>query len=560
MNNIIAAAKKDSKILFLLFWFFIGVLYLPAYKAGFDSDFSGLLQYYHTHTFSEFINRDGFSVKSLYQFTHLQLYVWIKLFGTHPIPWFLLLTGLHALNGVVVYNFFKLLFKDFKIESGELIAFCGTLLFLFNPNITEITIWKGGYHYLTGILMQFLILTWARNYLVGMPGKYPLMIVIVFFLSTYTLEIFYVTPFLLLFLILGYHWKSIIAHDFPRAFKVILLPQVILFLLHLVTFRICYGGWIAHYGTNGEVFLTLKDMLPKVGKYLLYIVFMSGHWPEQYRMKAYQFLENPYCYYSLCVAVLAATVVLVARFRRVSGNAQVATFLLGAACCSLFIVMPIYFDPLFSLYNSRRAYQTGLFVYILIAVVLFSLFKNRKIALTLFCLYLLLSVGYTVGMVQRWRHAGKIFHGIMRTFQWQHAKGPVVLLNLPTYYRDVRVIPANDENEFNGDLMVFGYDTATSKVYSVTSYNMVNSWDGAHVNVLDSSTLKITLNQWGSWWMYNYLGATSYENELYRADMYDGHEYKLHFKKKPAGMVILFQQGEQWREVDMKKQSGEEQW
>src|SRR5690606_6637964 len=187
------------------------LLYLPAWKAGFMADFLGLFPQVKEYSFSEFLNRKGTKVQSLYQVTQLQLYVLIRLFGTHFILWFLLLTGLHSLNGVLAFRFFKNLFDDFQLKNAWLIAFAGSLLFLVSPNITEVTIWKGGYHYLTGVLMQLLILEWCRRFLNNGEGRFAWYAAFVFTVSIFTLEIFYVTPFLILFLLLGYYLKGFIS-------------------------------------------------------------------------------------------------------------------------------------------------------------------------------------------------------------------------------------------------------------------------------------------------------------------------------------------------------------
>ncbi|MBS1775602.1 MAG: hypothetical protein JSS64_04900 [Bacteroidetes bacterium] len=88
---------------------------------------------------------------------------------------------------------------------------------------------------------------------------------------------------------------------------------------------------------------------------------------------------------------------------------------------------------------------------------------------------------------------------------------------------------------------------------------MNTPYDGAHVTVLDSNTLKVTLNQWGSWWMYNYHGAKSYENDLFRVEITDvGHEYILHLKAHSKNIAILFQHGDWWSQVNLNRMG--EQW
>lgn len=552
--------KASRLYQFLLLWFLVGIIYLPSWKAGFVSDFLGMFGDIDRVSFADFINRSEASVKSFYQVTQLQMYVFIKVFGTHFIPWFLITTALHALNGVVVFAFFKRLFRDFQLHRGELIAFCGVLLFLLNPNITEVTVWKGGYHYLTGILIQFLILIWCQQYFKNGKKQLAVAAFVLFFVSLFTLEIFYITPALTFMLILGYRWKDVIdKRAFRKALIYFFLPQVLLFACHLFLFRLLYGTWIAHYGTTTTFALNLQEILPRIGKYLAYIVFMAGHIPFNVRSEIYSLLSQPWISALLALLLPLVLIILLFRFKKLSSTLQVATFLLAAIIFCLVLVIPIYFDDLFSLYNSRRCYQPGLFIYMLISLFIFSVFSDKKVAVSVFSVYLLLCLALTVQMVLYWRKAAKVQYGILRTFQFQDAD-PVILLNVPTYYKDIRIMPVNKDNEFNTQLKIFGYAPIKGRLYEASSYNMQHLWDGAHVTVLDSMTLKITLNQWGTWWMYNYVGAGDYETDLYKVKMTDpGHEYLLTLKSRPENMAILFSQDIYWRKVDMNK-IGKEQW
>lgn len=546
-------------LLFSILWLCTAFLYLPAWKAGFMADFLGLFPQADNFTFSEFLNRKGTRVQSLYQVTQLQLYIFIRLWGTHFIPWFLLVTGLHSLNAALAFRFFKNLFEDFRLTNARLVALAGCLLFLVNPNITEITVWKGGYHYLTGVLMQLLILIWCRRFLINGEKRSAWLAAALFAVSSFTLEIFYVTPFLVLFLLTGYYLKSLIPKIlFRKGLKYLLLPQVVLFAVHLIIFKLVYGHWIPHYGNTASFSLETDEILPRAGKYLYYIIFMGGFHPQDFRMQAYEFLSRPYICIPICLAMALFPFWVLWKFRKLEKSVQLAGFLAGATACCLALVMPIFFEPLFSVSNSRFTYQPGLFIYMLLALMFFNIFKNQKLLTGIFSCYLLLCLILAEKKIFEWRKAAKVQYGILRTFGWQDT-GPVLLLNLPAYYRDIRVVPASPYNEFNQQLHIFGYDTIRAKLYEVSSYNMQNLWDGAHVTVLDSMSLKITLNQWGTWWMYNNLGAANYETDWYKVEMTDpGHEYLLKLKSKPENLSVLFLQDIYWRKVDFSKPG--EQW
>jgi hypothetical protein len=552
---------KNNKWLFAVLFCTITVINLPAYKAGFNGDFEGLLGYYHHYGIWDFVNSKDFNVKSSYQITHIQLFTFISLFGIHPIPWFLLQTSLHAVNGVLIFYFCKKIFSDFSIPNGTNIALVGTLLFIVNPNITEITIWKGGYHYLPGLLFQLMLLIWAQAFMKTGDKKYLYYSPILFFISTFSLEIFYLTPWLCLILMVGYYWKNLIDQKtFQTTIKLLFVPQILLFCIHLIYFRLRFGSWIAHYGTTGELFFNLKDFLPKLPKYLATLIGFSAQLPHEKAKHIYTFLNIPIVYFSFYGIIFIVVVLIFIRFKKMSSNLQASAILLCMSLLCVSIISPIYFDEMMQVYNSRRCYELSFPLYMLFSIIVFSLFRNPKYTYIFFSSYLTVFSALGIRKALDWRRADKIQRGILNNYKWQKNK-QIIILNMPTYYKDIRIIPINKQNEFEENLLVFGHDTTIKPIQYVSSYNMINIWDGAHVNMLDSTTLKVTLNQWGSWWMYNFCGATDTENEVYRLEMKDvGHEYILHLKQPSKDWIILYQQGEQWHIVNTKKSTNEEQW
>jgi hypothetical protein len=172
---------------------------------------------------------------------------------------------------------------------------------------------------------------------------------------------------------------------------------------------------------------------------------------------------------------------------------------------------------------------------------------------------LIIATSLSAYTIWQWRQSTKVFWGIQHNFRWQNSP-LVLLLNLPTTYNGVGIVIAGESEDFAEHLRIYEHQPNRNTIHDVAGYNMQHPWDGAHVTVLDSVHVKVTLNQWGSWWTFNALGAVSFENDYFALNMTDqGHEYILTLKQHPEGMVLLYQQGMQWRVVDMKK-VGIEQW
>ena len=67
-------------VVFFSLWALMFILYFPAAKAGFVTDFTGWLNQVKNHGFWEYINRSNFKATSLYQVTQFNTYIFYKLF------------------------------------------------------------------------------------------------------------------------------------------------------------------------------------------------------------------------------------------------------------------------------------------------------------------------------------------------------------------------------------------------------------------------------------------------------------------------------------------------
>ena len=87
-------------------------------------------------------------------------------------------------------------------------------------------------------------------------------------------------------------------------------------------------------------------------------------------------------------------------------------------------------------------------------------------------------------------------------------------------------------------------------MYDIFQYNMTTPDDGVKVEQIGPMQLKVTFHQWGNWWHRNGIGASSYENEYYKAETLD-YPYQVTFKQFPEGSVIIYQDGKDWKEFKL---------
>src|SRR6185437_9791323 len=229
--NLLQKIARNNCISFGLFWLILFVLYLPAAKAGFVTDVTGWLDQIKNHGFWEYMNRTNFHVKSLYQFTQFTTYIFYKLFGANRWLWHLLQITLHTVNSIFLFIFCKKLFDDTAIKNGNIIALGGVILYCVCPHISEVIVWESSFHYLQGLLLILLILLLVQHFQHVQSAKYPLWAGIVFFLSTYSLEIFYLTPWFVL--ALACYYRVAIKKDVAILKKTLFyffVPELVLFV------------------------------------------------------------------------------------------------------------------------------------------------------------------------------------------------------------------------------------------------------------------------------------------------------------------------------------------
>lgn len=562
LKNLLNRTAGRPLTLWLLLWLGVFIIYLPAWKGGFQQDFEGWLYYYHKLPFWQLMNRKFAGIQSLYHVTQFELYILTKLFDASPVLWYLLFTGLHALNGVQLYRLAKGTMEDFGLRNAALIAGSGMLLALFNPGMTEVVMWKASFHYLVGLQAILWSLLWTRRYLKTGATRNIWYCLILFVPLTFTLEIWYTIPVLVLLLGLAYRRAGLVGPDaLRRTLLLLAAPQLGLLGLHLLAYRLLYGGWIAHSAYTAPGSSSMLTLLGRIWSYEFHLLGLGRFYSVGARRFFYDNLGGQAAGAAALIGIVVLVVVSYIRFPRWSGRARIAALWAGFSLISLGIILHFPPPTLQLVYNDRYLYFTAIFQFVLLALGISWIWERMpRRGWALYGLSLSVFVAATLVLVFQWRASARMFWAIQDKFRWQDAPA-VLLLNLPTNYNGIGIIQSEIPSEVPDHMYVFHRAVPKGKVYDVSGYNMQQRWNGAHVKVEDSARVTVTLNQWGSWWWRGGFGATDYENDTFAVHFTDpGHSYQLTLKKPlPPGSVLIYQQGEEFREVDMKK-VGVEQW
>ncbi len=540
---------KSEWRVFALFWLITFVLYLPAAKAGMVGDFFGWLLTIRTASFSDYVNRPD--SLSLYQFTQLVTYAYYKMFGANPWAWHLLNVTLHALNCLLLFSLMRRLFEDSHIKEAVNIALGAILLYCFAPHNSEVIVHEPCFHYLLAFLVFLLILRWVQQFHHTQKNKYIWMAVLLYFPSTYALELFYLTPWFVL--TLAIYYRVVLAYDKAIFRKVLLwffVPQLVLFGLYEVALSTIIHMHVAHVNIhlakNGFAYLT------KPPQYLFHMLFLGRYFPLDFRRQVYAFCETAIglvIFYSLVAAIL---LLFVTRMRWAGIKAKVAILLFLWTLFTLAIVVPLDFPQLQLVLFDRYTYFMLPFMYAMMLLLL-SIIPNRKIAAFIFVGYACVNIYLTVKTNYYWKRSAYIVNRLVKEVPDPGNK-TLILLNLPENMNGMLMIGSQPTSVWKLAHNLFSDHKINTTVYDVASYNMVSPGDGAHVKVLNDSTLTVTLNQWGTWWWYRYRGAVSYENDDYRLEMKDvGHWYQLTLKHPASEYMLLYQKADMWRVVDWNK-------
>ncbi|MBS1690182.1 MAG: hypothetical protein JSS96_15745 [Bacteroidetes bacterium] len=548
--------KINNVPLFCLLWLLLFALYIPTMKAGFVADFTGWLAQLKYLSFPQYLNRHDSQITSLYQFTQFITYVFYKLFGLNAWLWLLLHITLQAINSLLLFVIARNIFDNAGIKNGNTIALGAVFLFCICPHISETVVWKPSYHYLQGFLFILLILYWLQKFQHQQEAKYAWWAAIVFFLSTYSLEVFYLTPWFALSLALYY--RLALRYDksvFKKTCLYFFVPQLALFLVHLIVFRAVYGTWIPHI--TATLHKDAAFYLGKPLKYIFHILFFGRFFPHNIKTAVYDFCDSPTGMIVFYTAFIICCIAIALRLNKMTAKGKIAVLFFIWALIAISIIIPLGFPPLLLVYGDRYTYLLDAFTYLLLSLLLSDI-TVKYLAAAIWAVYALINSYFTIEVNIYWKHSAYVLSRMLNTFPNAGNKA-VILLDVPDNMNGIPMIHTAPESEYKLLHNLVMPEPINNTVYDGVSFNMLTKGDGVHVQVLNDSMIKVTLNQWGTWWWNNGIGAVSYENADYKVNITDpGHVYELTIKKPAAGYMLLYQTGGIWKQVDWNTRAAEQ--
>jgi hypothetical protein len=198
--------------------------------------------------------------------------------------------------------------------------------------------------------------------------------------------------------------------------------------------------------------------------------------------------------------------------------------------------------------GDRLGYLASAFIFLSLCVFLFSIY--RKGAFIIVLLFSVISVFLLNKNLASWKNAGIIQNALEKNFKWEDADR-LFILNIPDNFNGAYLYRDNgSSSKFKTALQLKENTIIKGDVYEILQFNMTSLDNGIITETIDSLTLKVSFEQWGNWWWRGGIGASDYENELYKVDIDEwSHAYIITFKQKRPEDIFIYQTGNSWQQV-----------
>ncbi len=556
-GNLLLPGKPTVKPLyvFISLWLILFLLYLPAIKAGWVSDAFEFLAGIKKATFFSFLNVK-YSRGNLYQFPQSITWLFYSVFKDRSLPWLLLFISIHAANCTLIFVICKKLFKESGVRNGLQIVLGTVVLFCICPHLSEVIVWKVDFHYLQALLFMLIILYLVQKFLHNPRVKYAWIAGGLFFLSTFSHEFFYMTPFFLLTLIFHYRFAlSVNATISKKAILYFVIPCFVLLIVHVFLVRATTGAFSGNL--EDEIHQPLKGYLYKPASYIYHVVFMGRYFSHTDKQMIYDFLGSTKGIALFWGVLALAWLGIILRFKKMTQASKTVVMIFAWLHFAIAIVCPVWFPNILLVNFDRYTYYMLPFIYLLMMFVFVNI-RIREWGITFFIIYSLINILLTIRINKYWGQSARIIDSLVHHVPRSSNK-IVLVLNLPGNMNGIPMIDPNHHFSFKQVYNFYNDQQINSEMFDVVSYNMSEPGDGAHVNVYGDSLMHVTLNQWGTWWWRGMWGAVSYENEYYKVNMIDmGHWYELTLKRPANEYLLLYNVGDQWKVADWNKKNDDQ--
>ncbi|HFA50359.1 MAG TPA: hypothetical protein ENJ95_15205 [Bacteroidetes bacterium] len=564
---------RENATVLALFFAAVHLFYSKTMNAGFVTDFTGLQERLEGAPFLGFLHCFGFP--ALHQVTNFFLFIFYKIFGTEPWPWYLVYTSLHVANGFLGYIVAKKVFEKSGIavpppappdESGGGIAVPALIaasLFLLSPYNAEAVIWKVCFNFLFCTFTMLSSLLFFIKYMEGNKRKDFVFSILFFVAALFTFELALALP--LIVLVFMFYWREggsgvgrpprrrtpgVVAgvrRLEGRPTPWIAVPFFILSAIYFLMNKIILGGWVGHYGEGVHLNFSIKPIAANYLKYFSkYLVFWR-EWPHLIKEQLIKTCDTGFIAYIFLFIGIAIIIAGIVFYKKINNKIKAVGFLWLLFFLALAPVSNLYVAWILHGENDRYGYFASLFFYMGM-VALFQYF-NKKIRYVFYAALLGISIFNLIKINNYWSESEKVVHGLLNDFRWEN-NSEIYVLAFPENYKGIPMFKdfSRKDLSLKGALKYMADKKPKGRFYQVAQFNMFDKNNGLTATVDSGKLIKLSFHEWGSWWWRNGIGTGAYEREQYDfKPVPKGCEIKI--KKAAEDAVFIFSDGDKWREI-----------
>ncbi len=535
--------------LLLFFWCCAFILYFPAHHAGLVCDAIDWIKNYNVYGYHNLIHPPyDNTIRPVYHFCLITCW---KLFGTNGYAWLMVTTGLHAYNVTIVFFVLRSLQQKLGFKNAQWSALLASFSFLISPLNTEPIVWYACIHYLITFACIFSIVWCIIHWQKFSLASLGIIISILYLIAILSLEVSYAA--ILLIAILFILFRNILFSN-KQIFKiglVTILPMLLLTLAFFVLTRLTYGKWIGHYGVNAVVNNTVWSITGKFFGHLLKDIFFFNHYGNRHTVNLY--LQTQHTLSIVFFLIVGGCIYLLFfRNQYISPKWRFVLWLflsLGAVyapTCTLF------FYDFMNIQTDRLEYFISPFI---ICLLIFGLYQISQPTLrnALLVVYLSIQLFVVKRNIAAWSSNRVLQESLINHANFPSGKR-IFVLAAYTNFKGVYGFGVNQmvpQFESMYQVLTHGKNCG-SEVHLIAYFNMNKMTDGVQVSVMNDSTLKVELNQWGSWFWEDMMHGLVSKKEKYYQIVKDeelNHYMLVTFTDKKPDDVYLYQVGNQWKYV-----------
>lgn len=537
--------KLKNAFAFLLFVGLSLIVFFQIAGNGFVADTTGWIIQYQKLGWKGIFN--SFEDKSLHHIYHLATFLIYKIFGFNQYAWWLIFGGLHGFNAYLVFRFVNLLLKRWQYQSPMFIAFGSAILFLLSPYSAEPVIWSATVHYLiatAGILIALLL---TLKYASKPKWTTLILIHLSYLVALFALEITFVLPFILIMLLLL--TPSLIWNDnSKKVWFNIIFVQIALIGVYFVLNRIILGKWVGHYGAEDHIGVSVPFLAANFTKYLFKHLLFSQFWEYPKREHWYNLFENGSVSKLLLSFYCIAGVLLLFFREKLLKSVQTIGLMIVLFAVSLLPVISLYFNFLVLNECDRMSYFSAIFSSIFLSLLIAHTGKYLRAPVLIALVFI--SFTFLKININSWRNSIDVMNGLVHDFKWKDKKN-VVVLGIADNYQGAYASRSFNGNENFKDVFRMYQIPVSANIIEVLNFNMINKSDCMMSEVISPTEVKIAFAQGGNWFWYNGIGASSYENDLYKVEIDEwSSSYIFTQKAVLQDAVYIYQCGKTWKEVN----------